>query len=77
MPSPSLCRAAVAAAEGLEEGREGRAAEPPADALLPAASADLVAVVVEKERTPPGTCEESVLGPDSATKLTYLSACLT
>ena len=57
-PSRSLCRAARAAVEGLEEGLAQRAVEPPADALPTLATADVVAVVRGEGRTPPNTCEE-------------------
>ena len=47
-PSRSLCRAARAAVEGLEEGLVHRAVEPPAEPPLPAASAvDVPGVLVE------------------------------
>ena len=45
-PSHSPCRVAAAAAEGLDEGHERRAAEPPAAALSPTATACIVADVV-------------------------------
>ena len=57
-PSRSLCRAAAAAVEGLEEGLAHRAAESPADPLPPAATAEAVVVVLAVDETPPGTCEE-------------------